>query len=89
MSLSPDEVELSIRDDGRGFVVPSRLGLFAKESRLGLLGMKEQIELVGGRLQVISQPGEGTEIKAQVPLAKSGRVQARQRANGVEGRGRR
>jgi signal transduction histidine kinase len=89
LSLSSDGVELSVRDDGRGFVVPSRLGLFAKESRLGLLGMKEQIELVGGRLQVISQPGEGTEIKAQVPLAKSGRVQARQRANGVEGRGRR
>jgi signal transduction histidine kinase len=68
LSLSSDGVELSVRDDGRGFVVPSRLGLFAKENRLGLLGMKEQIELVEGELQVISQPGEGTEIKAQVPL---------------------
>jgi len=85
LSLSPDEVELSIQDDGQGFVVPSRLGLFAKEGHFGLLGMEEQIELVGGRLQVISQPGEGTEIKAQVPLAKWGLVQARQRANGVEG----
>jgi len=68
LSLSPDEVELSIRDDGRGFIVPSRLGLLAKEGHFGLLGMKEQTELVGGRLQVMSQPGEGTEIKAQVPL---------------------
>jgi signal transduction histidine kinase len=87
LSLSPDEVELSIQDDGQGFVVPSRLGLLAKEGHFGLLGMKEQTELVGGRLQVISQPGEGTEVKAQVPLAKSRLVQARQRANGVEGQG--
>ncbi len=84
LSLSPGEVELSIQDDGRGFVVPSRLGLLARDGRFGLLGMKEQIELVGGKLQVISQPGEGTEIKAQAPLAKSARVQAGQRAN--EGR---
>lgn len=68
LNLSPDEVELFIQDDGQGFVVPSRLGLLAKEGHFGLLGMKEQIELVGGGLQVISQPGEGTEIKAQVPL---------------------
>lgn len=71
LSLSLDEVELSIQDDGQGFVVPSRLGLFAKDGRFGLLGMEEQIELVGGRLQVISQSGEGTEIKTQVPLAIS------------------
>lgn len=64
-----DEVELSIQDDGRGFVVLSRLGLLAKEGHFGLLGMKEQIELVGGGLQVMSQPGAGTEIKAQVPLS--------------------
>jgi two-component system sensor histidine kinase UhpB len=68
LSLSSDGVELSVRDDGQGFVVPSRLGLLAKEGHFGLLGMKEQTELVGGRLQVISQPGEGTEVKAQVPL---------------------
>jgi signal transduction histidine kinase len=68
LSLSSDGVELSVRDDGRGFVVPSRLGLFAKDGHLGLLGMEEQIELVGGRLQVISQLREGTEIRAQVLL---------------------
>lgn len=68
LSLALDEVELSIQDDGRGFVVPSHLMRFAKDGRFGLLGMKEQVELVGGRLQVISQRGEGTEIKARVPL---------------------
>lgn len=84
LGLSSDGVELSVRDDGRGFVVPSRLGLLAKDGCFGLLGLKEQIELVGGELQVISRPGAGTEIKAQVPLLKSGLVQVRRGASGVE-----
>jgi len=32
------------------------------------MGMQERMEMVGGKLQVISQPGKGTEIRAQVPL---------------------
>jgi signal transduction histidine kinase len=68
LNLSPDEVMLSIRDDGCGFVVPQRIGEFVRQGCFGLTGMKERTEMVGGRLQVISQPGEGTEIGAWVPL---------------------
>jgi signal transduction histidine kinase len=68
--LSPDEVMLSIRDDGCGFVVPRRLGQFVRQGCFGLMGMKERTEMVGGRLQVISRPEEGTEIRAQAPLIR-------------------
>lgn len=67
-TLSPSEVVLSVRDDGCGFVVPRRLGEFARDGRFGLLGMQERMRMIGGRLRVISQPGQGTEISVRVPL---------------------
>jgi signal transduction histidine kinase len=33
-----------------------------------LLGMRERVELAGGRLDLQSQPGEGTELHAFFPL---------------------
>jgi len=67
-TLSPGEVVLSVRDDGCGFVVPQRLGEFVRQGCFGLMGMEERAEMVGGKLWVVSQPGKGTEIRAQVPL---------------------
>jgi len=68
LTLSADEVMLSIKDDGCGFVVPRRLGEFVQQGCFGLMGMQERVEMVGGRLQAISQPGQGAEIRASVPL---------------------
>jgi signal transduction histidine kinase len=67
-TLSPSEVTLSVRDDGCGFVVPRRIGQFVRQGCFGLMSMNERAEMVGGKLQVISQPGQGTEIRVWVPL---------------------
>jgi two-component system sensor histidine kinase UhpB len=56
-----DGVELTVRDDGRGF----EPGLPA--TGLGLGGMAERARLVGGELTVESQPGAGTELCLRVP----------------------
>ncbi len=59
-------VTLTVSDRGTGFrpeVVPS--------SGLGILGMRERVELLGGRLEVVSRPGGGTEIRADLPLEAS------------------
>jgi len=71
LTLSPDEVMLSIKDDGCGFVVPRRLGQFVRQGCFGLMGMNERVEMMGGKLQVISQPGQGAEIRAWVPLIRT------------------
>jgi signal transduction histidine kinase len=53
-------IELSIRDDGRGFdVVASAAG-----ERLGVSGMRTRIALLGGNLQVDSAPGGPTTVTA-------------------------
>lgn len=60
---SPDNLRLTIKDDGRGFV-PER------EKGLGLLGMRERVEHLSGTFQVQSQPGQGTVLAVDLPLTR-------------------
>lgn len=60
---------LSVRDDGHGFDVAEALRRAATGGHLGLLGMRERVEALGGRLEIDSAPGQGTEVRADVPLA--------------------
>jgi two-component system, NarL family, sensor histidine kinase UhpB len=54
-------VELTVRDDGRGF----RVG--APNGGLGLGGMAERARLVGGDLAIESAPGAGTTLRLSLP----------------------
>ncbi len=58
-------VALEIRDDGVGFV-PGQAG--ADGLHFGLLAMRERVEMRGGTWKLESQPGEGTRIKAVLPM---------------------
>jgi signal transduction histidine kinase len=58
------QVEIEIRDDGRGFD-PARI----KASTHGLAGMRHRVEAAGGRLAVASTPGKGTRISAVLPAS--------------------
>ncbi|CAA9316796.1 MAG: integral membrane sensor signal transduction histidine kinase [uncultured Lysobacter sp.] len=64
-----DTLQLQVADDGRGFD-PSQ-AVHAGGSGLG--GMRERLRLYDGRLELHSAPGEGTRVRALVPLlARSG-----------------
>lgn len=63
-----DQMELSVRDDGRGFQVPDSLQALAQDQHFGLVGLAERAELAGGTLAVRSQPGHGTELCLTLPL---------------------
>jgi signal transduction histidine kinase len=56
-----DQFQLIIEDDGRGFVGQTGNGY-------GLHNMHERARLLGGRLTVNSQPGNGTQIRLEMPL---------------------
>jgi signal transduction histidine kinase len=55
-------VELTVRDDGRGFDPATANGGF------GLTGMRERVELAGGTLRVEAEPGAGTTVFATIPI---------------------
>ena len=64
---TPDAVRLEISDDGRSF--PAERMLSAKRGgHLGLLGMRERLEMVGGRFAIVSVPGKGTTVTAEIPF---------------------
>jgi signal transduction histidine kinase len=61
------QVEVSVRDDGRGFDTAAPAG-----SAYGLVGMRFRVEAEGGTLTVISTPGHGTQVRATLPPSGRG-----------------
>lgn len=63
--LIDHQVQIVVRDDGRGFDPGSEAG------GRGLLGMRERVEFLGGEIEVSSEPEGGTRISARVPVERS------------------
>ena len=63
LQASDRSLEISIEDQGVGFDPVEKL-----DSSVGLLGMRERVELLGGKFDVVSSPGHGTRITAQLDL---------------------
>ncbi len=59
-----DALRLQVQDDGRGFDTTQA----ARGKSFGLLGMQERAMALGGTLDVQSAPGQGTCIRATIPL---------------------
>src|SRR2546429_154205 len=70
MNLQPSRVSVTVKDDGQGFDVARTEANLHKNKNLGLLSMRERAELEKGTLEIRSQPGRGTEVKVEIPLAK-------------------
>jgi signal transduction histidine kinase len=58
----PSKILLSVEDDGRGFDARRVRGL-------GLVGMEERVHHLGGVFRVNSNPGHGTTVAVELPLA--------------------
>jgi two-component system CheB/CheR fusion protein len=70
-------IELSVRDDGRGFDTETR----RNSTGLGLISMAQRTELIGGVFEVKSNLNRGTRIHVSVPLT----VYKMQNANALAG----
>jgi signal transduction histidine kinase len=55
---------LRVEDKGKGF----RLSSLQSSNGLGVASMRERVELVNGRFNIVSKPGKGTQVVAEVPL---------------------
>lgn len=66
ISRSGDSVIMEVQDWGKGFN-PEALPEISRGT--GLFSMKRRAELLGGSLHLKSYPGQGTLVRAQVPIA--------------------
>ncbi len=62
VTSADSRIGVRIHDDGVGFQAPQEKGM-------GILGMEERVRHLGGSFRIDSQPGKGTEINIQLPLA--------------------
>ncbi|MFC2070216.1 GAF domain-containing protein [Chloroflexota bacterium] len=70
LECSPDDCRLVIEDDGKGFDVNKLTGVEPSGRGAGLFTIRERLRLLGGAGYVESEPGRGTKVIAEVPLAK-------------------
>jgi signal transduction histidine kinase len=73
VQFKPQALQVSVEDNGCGFDLPGQEPLPSDE-HLGLMGMKERAELLNGRLTIVTQPGEGTQVLLELPTAALARV---------------
>lgn len=59
---APNSIRVSVQDDGSGFDPVRTRGL-------GMLGMEERVRHLGGTFDIESQPGRGTLVKVELPVA--------------------
>lgn len=68
VTVTADDVALQVEvaDRGRGFDASAA---FARRDSLGLAGLEERVRLAGGQFEIFSQPGQGTRLHAEFPIA--------------------
>jgi ligand-binding sensor domain-containing protein/signal transduction histidine kinase len=64
VEVAQGRLRLQVKDDGKGFDTTER----ADGHGLGTMGRRA--EELGGRLTIASRPGEGTTVRAEVPLKR-------------------
>lgn len=71
LRCTPQEIRLSIHDNGRGFDPSRVLQGSGAAAPFGLMNIFERAWLCGGDVSLQSQPGEGTTIDVRIPLPKT------------------
>jgi two-component system sensor histidine kinase UhpB len=57
-----DNIQLSIKDDGKGF------NLISKKNGIGFENIKRRVQALDGQVKISSAPGDGCEVNVQIPF---------------------
>jgi PAS domain S-box-containing protein len=71
-----DRIQLEVADDGIG-IPNGRQQLALKQGHIGLASTVQRMKSIGGDGEVVSTPGHGTVVRAQVPIGEAVRAPAR------------
>ncbi|MBL8078238.1 MAG: hypothetical protein JNM55_09790 [Anaerolineales bacterium] len=62
IAFEPLKINIDVRDNGNGFLVPKSPTELAPSGHFGLLGIHERADLIGARLEIESALGKGTRL---------------------------
>ncbi|SHJ13136.1 sensor histidine kinase [Desulfosporosinus lacus] len=68
IALEDERIELIISDSGKGFDPQMIEDWSLTGNHFGIIGMKERIESLGGEVYITSKIGQGTRIRASIPI---------------------
>jgi len=79
LQWSDDNLQIEVRDDGKGFLVNTPVqpgsGEMSEEDDLqsssGLATIRHQLSLFDGRMEIVSAPGGGTLVRLLVPVTEA------------------
>jgi two-component system, NarL family, sensor kinase len=69
VAVDSEQVELQVRDDGRGFDAEARRATALADGHIGLASSEQRVRSAGGELHVASRPGAGTTVSVTLPLS--------------------
>ncbi|MFH1876075.1 MAG: HAMP domain-containing protein [Candidatus Omnitrophota bacterium] len=67
-NTSLNELNINIKDDGKGFNVREVESTASRLGKWGLMSMRERLSFLKGSMSINSTPGQGTEISVRIPL---------------------
>jgi two-component system NarL family sensor kinase len=67
VALDSEQLELQVRDDGRGFDPAARRAAALRDGHIGLASAEERVRSAGGELVVASRAGAGTTVRVTLP----------------------
>ena len=68
LACTPQQILLSVADDGVGFSIADGPG--ARPGHYGLIGMKERATQIGADFRIVGDPGAGTTVTVRLPLTR-------------------
>lgn len=68
--FDPEAVKVTVTDDGCGFDPKNRQSL-TRLGHFGLSGMQNRSHRISAELEIVSSPGQGTQVKVRVPTPSS------------------
>ncbi len=68
LTFESGRIMVEVSDNGKGFSTRRRRESLRNAAHLGLFGMKQRVLSLDGKLDVASTRGEGTVVKATIPL---------------------
>ena len=76
-------VEITVRDDGRGFVPAAATAGAAPGGGFGLKGLAERVQMLGGTHTIDSGPGRGTTVTVRIGVSTRARAGSGETGHGT------